>query len=193
MKALRIAIPVLLLTLITACGGEKAPEPTPDQAHAIEGARRIRTMEDSLFHDSAGFDPRGAHALVDVYLAYAKAHPLDSLAPEFVFRAANVKRSLRDPKGSVALYDRIIRDYGGWAKLEDVYYLKAFIIDTDLQQTGEAEKAYREVIGRFPNGKFAADAQRMIGLLGLTDEQVLERFKQIQDSTEAANAKAGVK
>jgi tetratricopeptide (TPR) repeat protein len=168
--------------VLTACGGNTEAKADPETTHAIEGARRIRAMEDSIFNAKAGFDPRSAQALVDVYLAYAKTHPLDSLAPEFIFRAAGVKRSLKDPKASIALYDRIIRDYNGWRKLADAYYLRAFVIDSDLGQKGEAKKAYEEVIGRFPDHPFAQDAQRMIDYLGMSDEELLKRFEQMNDS-----------
>lgn len=190
MKSVATSLILCSIALLTACGGGTAPEVSPEQAHAIEGARRIRSMEDSIFNSGSGVDTRAAHGLVDVYLAYAKTHPLDTLAPEYLFRAANVKRSLRDPQGSIALYDRIIRDYAGWRKLEDVFYLKAFVLDADLKQKGEAEKAYREVIGRYPDSPFAEDARRMMALIGLSDEEILQRFQQKADSAAAAEAKA---
>ena len=183
---IRTSLPIILFVTLLACG-DRSTAPAAgtdgDMAHAIEGARRIAVMEDSLFNDTAGFDARGAQALVDVYLAYAKVHPLDSLAPEFLFRAASVKRSLRDPQGSIALYDRLIRDYGGSPKLADAYYLKAFVIDSDLGRKGEAKLAYQEVIRRFPDHAFAADARRMIDLLGLSDAEILERFERMADSS----------
>ncbi len=187
---IRTFVPFLfVLALLAACGGADKPVDPKEAAaaHALEGARRIKVMEDSLFNDSAGFDPRGAQALVDVYLAFAKAHPLDSLASEYLFRAASVKRSLKDPKGSIALYDRIIRDYGWSPKIPDAYYLKAFIIDSDLGQKGEAKRAYEEMIRRYPDHPFAEDSKRMISYLGMSDAEILQRFERMADSTKVGS------
>jgi hypothetical protein len=79
--------------LLLSCGGAK--EETPADAQT-----RIRAMEDSVFQ-TLSFDERKARALIDVYKAYATANPYDSVSAEYLFRAANVAKSMHDGEQSV--------------------------------------------------------------------------------------------
>jgi len=180
-----LLLPAALL-LIVACGGPSTPD-TPE-AKSAEMVARIQTMEDSLFN-SMEFDRRKAQGLVDVYKAYAAAFPLDTLTPEYLFRAAGVHKSMRQPEQSVMLYERIINDYRGWKRLADAYYLKAFTMDSEMDQKGEAQRAYTEVINLFPDHPFARDARIMIENLSLTDEELIEKFQRMAEEQEAAAAK----
>lgn len=176
---------LIALAFLSACGGSSTDK-TDTNADGV-AAERIRAMEDSLYA-KPGVDRKGAQALLDVYLLYAKVHPLDSLTPEYLFRAAGMKSSLGDPQGSIVLYDRIIRDFRSWRKIPDTYYLKAFTIDNGLHQRGEAERAYTEVISRFPDHRFAKDAEQMIENLKYTDEELMQRFEAMNADSLAAQA-----
>jgi len=168
------------LALLAACGGTKTESPADVSA-------RIRAMEDSVFQ-SLSFDQRRAQALLDVYKAYANANPKDTMSAEYLFRAANVAKSMHDGEQCISLYDRIIREWPSWRRLPDVFYLKAFTIDSELDRKGEAETAYREVISRYPDHPFAKDARAMIENLQYTDEELIQRFQAMQDSAAAASA-----
>ncbi|MCC6839947.1 MAG: tetratricopeptide repeat protein [Flavobacteriales bacterium] len=172
---------VAMLLVLSSCGSGAETE-----AGGNVAADRIRAMEDTLYA-TPGVDRKGAQALLDVYLLYAKQHPLDSLTPEYIFRGASLRSTLGDPQGAIELYERIMRDFPGWRKIPDTYYLKAFAIDNGLHQKGEAEKAYQTVIDKFPDHRFAKDAAQMIVNLGYTDEELIQRFEALNaDSLQAA-------
>jgi len=173
---------LLPLAILFACGGEKKETPADAQA-------RIRAMEDSVFQ-TLTFDKRKALALIDVYKAYATANPYDTTSAEYLFRAANVAKSLHDGDQSVKLYDRIAKEFPSWKRLPDVQYLKAFTMDSELGNKGEAEMAYRAVIEAYPTHPFAKDAQIMIQNLQYTDEELIRIFQARQDSADAAQAAA---
>lgn len=179
----------LALPLLFSCGGaaDKAAAGGADSVatDAAEAVRRIRAQEDSLFARPV-FDRKGALRLYDVYLAFGQAFPHDTMVPEYLFRAASLSRSLGEPNKTLMLYDRVIADFPNWRRIPDAYYLRAFTIDSDLKKKGEAKTAYEEVIKRFPDHKFAADAKQMIENLQYTDEELIERFKRMNDSTSAA-------
>lgn len=183
-KTTYAATAVVFLALMAACND--APK-TIAEATPSEAAVRIRSMEDSLYAHPA-VEVKGAQALVDVYLLYAKTNPTDPLAPEYLLRAAGVKSALHDPQAAVELYDRIIKGYPNWDKAVDAYYLRAFTIDSGLHLKGLAQQAYQEVIDRYPDHKFAADAKQMILNLNYTDEELVAKFQRMNDSTEAAAA-----
>lgn len=186
-----LLLPGLLALLITACGGGASEAPTtgdPAKLPAPEMCARSRSMEDTLFAKTV-FDRRGAQALLDVYKAFAKAYATDSMAPEYLFRAAGMSKGLGQPQDAVQLYDRIIKEYPKWSRLADTYYLRAFTIDADLKEKGRAKTAYEEVIARFPEHRFAQDAKAMIQNLHYTDEELIERFRRMNDSIDAAKGR----
>ena len=172
------------LLMAMGCGDTAKKSADPEGPDPLEARERIAAMEDSLF-DQDGFDMRQAQALVDVYKRYVLTFQRDTILPEYLFRAANVCRSMGDPQQTIMLYDRILQEYPSWEKLPDVAYLKAFVIDTDLGQKGEARRAYQRVINYFPDHPFAADARAMIDNLELTDQQLIERFQQMEKDTVA--------
>jgi outer membrane protein assembly factor BamD (BamD/ComL family) len=168
-----------LALALMACGGDKDAASKTDPK-ALEMRTRIKHMEDSVFENMA-FDARAAQALLDVYKAYATTFQLDSMAPEYLFRAASVSKSMHDPQQSIFLLDRIMVDYPSWERLPEVYFLKAFIIDQDLGLKGEAQTAYQLVVDRFKDHRLAGQAQAMIENLYMTDEEWLERAKQMEE------------
>lgn len=183
MRKLLNLLPWALVLLLAACGGND--KPAEKAVTNQEAAERISAMEDSLYA-KPGVDRKGAQALLDVYLMFAKQNPLDSLTPEYIFRGASLRTTLGDPKGSIELYDRIIRDYPGWRKITDTYFVKAFVIDNALHQRGEATRAYQAVIDKFPQHHLAVDAAQMIENLKYTDDELIERFERMNaDSLQA--------
>lgn len=125
------------------------------------------------------FDRRAALGLRDVYLAFVKTNPLDSMAPEYLFRAAGVSHNLGEGQRTMELYDRVIKEYPSWKRLPDTYYLRAFTIENDLGQKGEAQTAYQQVIDRFPGHPFAEQAAQAIKNLPYSDAELIERFEKM--------------
>ena len=175
------------LALLAACGGTDNSTGSAEDSVAAE---RIHAMEESLYA-KPNVDMKQAQALLDVYMLYAKTHPLDSLTPEYIFRAASMKTSLGDPQGAITLYDRIIGNYPHWSKLPDAFYLKAFTIDNGLHEKGAAQQAYQEVINRFPDHRFAADAKQMIANMQYSDEELVKKFEAMNADSTKAEATAG--
>lgn len=173
---------LVLLAALSACGTPGPPAGTAqeDKNDLVDPAimvTRIHAQEDSLFAKDT-FDKRGAHALLDVYKLFAATFPTDTMAPEYLFRAAGLAKAMNDPGQSVLLYDRILAEHPGWKRLVSAYYMKAFTIDDGLNDKERAKAAYEEVIAKFPDHAFARDARAMIDNLPYTDEQLIERFKQ---------------
>ena len=186
---LSTSVILLGIVLFSACGGSGGAGKDGNGGDTLAVAR-IQAMEDTLYAHP-GVDRKSAQALLDVYLAYAKIHPLDSMTPEYIFRGASIKSTLGDPQGGIDLYDRIIRDFPHWRKIADTYYLKAFTIDNGLHQKGAAEQAYTEVINRFPEHRFAADSKQMIENLKYTDEELMKKFEAMNADSTQAQASAG--
>ncbi|MCL4281777.1 MAG: tetratricopeptide repeat protein [Flavobacteriales bacterium] len=186
MRNVWMLFPLILVLLASGGCGGGSDQAAGNGSDTLSMAR-VRAMEDSLYA-RPGVDRKGAQALLDVYLMYAQVYPLDSMTPEYLFRGASLRSTLGDPKGGIALYDRIIRDFPHWRKIADTYYLKAFTIDNGLGQKGEAQSAYQTVIEKFPDHRFAKESALMIENLKYTDEELVARFQQMNADSTAAQA-----
>lgn len=185
---MRQLLPLIVL-LLAACGGgsDKASDNAQADSTLVTPAfmaGRIHAMEDSIFANPA-FDRRGAVALLDVYQAYARAYPADSLSPEYLVRAAGIQRNLKDPQAAIDLFDRIIRDYPNWKDIVVCYYQKGLIYQDDLKQLGAAKTAYEEVLRRFPDHVFGQEAKLMIDNLQYSNEELIERYRKQNEQAEA--------
>lgn len=172
----------LLPLVLFACGSDPVSEA---DAKKVEGQRRIRAMEDSIFVNQA-FDMRSAQAMIDVYKAYTTAYPQDSLAPEYLFRAGGTYESMHNVDEALVMYDRVVKDYPQWNRMVDVLYKKAVMLH-NAGRLGEARGAYEEVIGKFPDHKFAQDARVLIEDLGMSTEEWLKRAKEKEKDADAGS------
>lgn len=179
-----IALTLSSIALLCACGGDKPADAATSDASGKAAMMQARI--DSMRHemeDDTIYNARGAQELLDVYKAYAQAFPQDSLAPEYLFRAAGLALPLGRADESVVLYDRVIKDYPQWPKLVDTYYLKAMTVE-ELGKKADAKLAYEEVIKRYPDHQFAKDAAQMIDNMQYTPEELIEKWR-MQNELEA--------
>ncbi|MBL7964165.1 MAG: hypothetical protein JNM31_10025 [Flavobacteriales bacterium] len=175
---------------LAACGGGAQGEgeggkPQPDVMTSEVMRGRISRMEDSIWSRTE-FDRRGAMALQSVYLAFVKAHPQDTIAPEYLFRAAGTAKGLRNFEESVRLFDRVIVEYPDWPRLVNAYYMKALTIDDGLKEKGRAQQAYEQVIMRYPDHPFAEQSRGMIELLRYSDAELIEYLKKKNEGSAGA-------
>lgn len=172
------------MAFLVACGGGSQPSSGGRDPKAVDMEGRISGMEDKIFNDTV-YDQRNAQALLDVYKGYVTQFPADTLAPEYLFRAAGLAaKAMGDPEQGLRLYDRVITNYPSWERLPDARFLKALTLDTEMGRKGEAEKAYKDVINLHPDHPFAADAQRMIEFLRFTDEELIEHLQRQQQAVQ---------
>lgn len=119
-----------------------------------------------------------AKQLVSYYMMYAKAFPTDSLAPEFIFKAADVSTGLQDFERAVRLYNKVENEYEDYIKHPESIYLAGFIYDNHMGKKGKAKEYYDRIIEKYPNHIFAKDAKAAIAALHMTDEELVKMFEE---------------
>jgi outer membrane protein assembly factor BamD (BamD/ComL family) len=156
--------------------------------------KEITEKEKTLFTaDNPIPDKTKVTEMVALYLKFADKHPKDSLAPEYIYRAANLQMSVAQNEEAVSLLDRIIKDYETYTKLPETYFLKAFIYDNNMKNINKARAAYTDFLQKFPKNDLADDAMISIDNLGKTPEQIVKemelKMKQKSDSAALAEKK----
>ncbi|MEI6852127.1 MAG: tetratricopeptide repeat protein [Bacteroidota bacterium] len=131
--------------------------------------------------------------ILDLYTKFADTYSKDTMAPVYLYKAANLSMNTNQNEGAIALLDRIIKDYSNFSKLPEVYFLKAFIYDNNIKNIAKAREAYTVFLQKFPKNDLANDASISLDNLGKTPEEIINGFKtkeiQKSDSMVAAQQK----
>ena len=140
--------------------------------------QEILALEDSLLNmEIDSKSKKLSQKLLSKSIKYADNYPKDTLSGDFLFLAARAANGLGQYHNSLDLMNRIIRYYKSYDHLAEVYFLKAFTYDENLNDKAKAKNAYSELMRKFPNDPLAVQAQFMLDNLYLTDKQLIEKFK----------------
>ncbi len=167
-----LTLSVLALLIIAACSSGPS---TADLAKAIE------TAEAALTSDSLDFNSpeRKQHyeTAVNSYIDYAQALPEDPKTPDYLFKAAEIQRTLKQFPEAIKSYKQIYDNHGTHAKAAQSLFLMGFSYENDLKDLDKAKALYGEFIEKFPKHELADDVQFSITHLGKTPEEIIKEFE----------------
>ncbi len=144
----------------------------------------IAEQEKVLFEDNSGVANRElAEKMNKSYLEFADQFPNDSLAPEYLFRAAEIDANVLGAQLAIGYYDRIIENHKNFDKYPETIFMKAFIYDRNFKNVKMAERFYKIFIKQFPDHELTDDARLSIQHLGLSDEELIKMFQQKNRTT----------
>lgn len=176
MKNLFPFLLLILMVVISSCGGRSALVSKIDKAEAGLKADSLKIPDNEKVKEVQA-----------LYLSFSKEYPSDTLAPEYLLKAADLATFLHDYKTTIGLYDRILTDYKQFSKAPQALFLKAFTYDQYIQDPMKAAELYRQFISLYPNHDLADDASQALLFCGKTDEEIMqmlqERAVEESDST----------
>lgn len=176
MPVFRLSGVLLLLLLAYGCGGS-------GEAAAIESLEaQFRTLT-----QSPGIDPEAVKTtmreLAEAYAAFAEAQPESPEAPEYLYKAAELyETNMLDPRGAIAVFDRIITNYPGHDRAADALFKKGYVYHNTLNDLPKAREAYMTFLETYPDHDLVASAKFEIENLGVPADELLRRI-QMADST----------
>ncbi|NNE25381.1 MAG: tetratricopeptide repeat protein [Saprospiraceae bacterium] len=163
----------------------------PDYAATTEAASLISVEIDTIDNyltelgtkifenpDNTGVNRQASLRFVDACEAYATAYHTSSAAPEYLFKAAEVAKSIRTFTKSLAIYDWIIEKYPDYNKTATSLFLKGFIIENNLGDDDKAREVYNEFLEKYPEHDLADDIEFLLENLGKTDEEILQMIEE---------------
>jgi len=119
-----------------------------------------------------------AHKYVDLCEAYALVNPNTEQSLDYLFKAAEMARSIKSFNKAMSLYDIIIARYPDSKKAASALFVKAFIMENIYQRPEEAKTMYIEFLEKYPDDDLADDVQVLLDNLGKSDEELFESIKQ---------------
>lgn len=143
----------------------------------------IASMEKNLFSSpELSVTADKANQMVLLYSRFVNENPKDSMAPLFLFKAAEMFRAVNNGTMANTYYERVIKEYPESEKASVALFLQGFVYENILQDFTLAGKCYQEYLDKFPDGEFAKDAAVLIQNLGKSPEEMIREFEAKNDT-----------
>lgn len=139
----------------------------------------LRYIGMNMFNDSTfRLNEARSKFYIEACEAAVMANPEFPNGPEFLHRAAETARTLRDIPKAIELYDWIIEKYPTHTRAATSLFLKAFTYDNDLKDYTKAGEYYNEFLTKYPNNEFTESAKFLLDNLGKSEEELKRMLEQ---------------
>ncbi len=165
---------VLIITVLIVVTGCQSPR--------SKAVKNIENFETSIFDQNGMVDRTKVGELIDLYIGFADNFSADTLAPIYLFKAADMAMNTNRSLQAIQLYERIIEQYSGYAKAPEALFLQGYVYENNLNRLDKAEEIYKKFIELYPDNDFADDAEVSLQYLGKTPEELIEIFQQQSES-----------
>ncbi len=159
--------------LLVSC----SPQITDEKQELLS---RISYLEQHMYSEDGLLIREHANELISKYIEFADAFPQDSLAPENLFKAADISINFSNMQRTLILLDRINKDYGAYEKAGLAQFLQAFVYDNQLGDTATARQLYEKFIKDNPDHSFVEEAHAAIRNLGKSPEDLIREFEAME-------------
>ncbi len=159
--------------ILAACLFFTACDSRGQQVEAIQQLeQKLRQQKD------ASLDTLSANALIEKSLAFAAAYPKDSLAPAFLFQAADVSRGIHKAEEAVRLWGRVQAEYPGYERAADALFLQGFTCENNLSDKERALAYYQTFLDKYPKHPLVDDVSLSMEYLrsGKNMEELIKSF-----------------
>ena len=162
----------LLLCLLAGCKHEKT-----EQEKLYD---EITAKETELYKNKTeAIDKDKAIEMVRLYAAYADKYTTDTLAPEYLFRAAEISENANQPNNAVTYLTRIEENYKDYRNYPLCIFKKAYIYENHLKNQEKARLYYEKFIADYPNHELAEAANSSLMFLGMSDEELIKVIEKL--------------
>lgn len=179
MKKLLILTITLSFTVLISC--------SPSRDEVIN---KITKMETEL-KKSEKIDTNNVNTLLSAYQNFASRFADDSLAPEYLYKAAGIAVGFNKPAQAITIYQDIISKYPSYKKVPECYFMQAFTFENGLKNLAKANELYNAFIAKYPSHELSDDAASAIKFLGKTPEEMVKEFEMMQENKDSTATAVG--
>lgn len=127
--------------------------------------------------------------MLGAYQAFASKFKDDSLAPEYLYKAAGLAVGFNRGNQAIELYERIVQTYPNFKKVPECYFMEAFAYENSIGNIAKANEYYNMFLAKFPEHELADDAQSALKFLGKTPEEMVREFEKMNADSAAVTIK----
>jgi len=170
-----IAITVLLSTIfIFSCNNTEKK----NQDNNVVTLEEIYELEDELFNENTTApNLEKTLKLGKLYVEYAAANQGDTIAPDFLYKAADIGMNVGKPKVAIVLFEKIISSYPNYRNIPTVMFLLGYVYENQLNDYEKAGQCYIDFLDKYPESDFADDATVSLKNLGKSPEEMIKEFE----------------
>jgi len=174
------AIFAISLAFFCAC----TPKPqTVNEATQAELVSTLGELETILRQKpNQALDSANVLTFVRNAQALASRFPQDSLAPVYLFRAAELCHANGKFNEAIGLWGQIGTSFSQYIRSAEAVFMQGFVAENELKDREKAIEFYAVFLEKYPDHPMAKDAQVLLTNLkrGVTDQQLIEQFEQQQ-------------
>jgi len=134
----------------------------------------ITSLAEKIFErpDLNGLNRTASIEYIDACQAYALAFPNSKAAPEYLYKAAEVAKSIRSITKALSLYDWVLDKFPNYEKTPTTLFIKGFILENELKNIDMAKTVYNQFLEKFPNDDLADDVKFLLDNIGKSDAEI---------------------
>lgn len=132
--------------------------------------------------DEIGINKKASLKYVDAAEVYALVRPNENQTAEYLYKAAEIARSLHTMPKAMSIYDWIIEDYQDYENIPTVTFIKGFILEQEYKKPEAAREVYETFLERYPDHQMAESARFLLKNMGKSDEEILQTIEANQSS-----------
>lgn len=169
------------LLILASCSSEPKQKETPKTAYDAKAVmlKKIDDLEAKV-HDSSNTNLyNDQKSLMLAYQEFANKYNEGPEAAEAYFKAAEYSYAVTKYKHSFDLHQKVFESYPEFDKASSSLFYMGLICDHHLNDEENALICYEKVIELYPESMEASEARSSIKLLGMTDEQIIEKFQKM--------------
>ena len=161
---------VLMLALVALCVVSCKHEKTEQEKLYDE----ITAKETELYKDKPeAIDKDKAIEMVRMYVSYVDSYPEDTLAAEYLFRAAEISENANQPNNAVTYLTRIEENYKDYKNYPVCIFKKAYIYENHLKNLDKAREYYEKFVADYPDHELVEAANSSLMFLGMSDKELI--------------------
>lgn len=166
--------------LLWACGSKPTGVNTATEAQLISTLGQL----ESQLRESNGtsLDTTKINTFIQNAENLAERFPHDSLAPLYLFRAAELRHASGKWAEAIDLWGAVDTKFKNYQRSPEALFMQGFVSENDLQNREQAIKYYEVFLAKYPQHPMADDARVLIENLkkGISDQELIEQFEQQQ-------------
>jgi len=126
--------------------------------------------------DKFGINKANTQTYVDACEAYALGFPEREDVPTFLYRAAEMARTLKTFPKAITIYEWISSKYPDYEKTPTTIFLKGFILENDIKDKAAAKKVYEEFLSKYPKSDLVDDVEFLLKNIDKSDEEIMQQI-----------------
>ncbi len=136
----------------------------------------IKEMAEKVFEnpDKFGINKLSAQKYVDACEAYAIGYPKEKNAPLYLYRAAEMARTLKTYPKALSIFDWIEEKYPNYEKTPTTVFLKGFMLENELNNKEAAREVYNRFLSNYPDNDLVDDVKFLLDNIDKTDEEIMK-------------------